>query len=79
MDRSDQIRFEPVIAAGLHLHCYLDSYYIARITPHADHCAIDGPGFAPCHVPDEEQAREVVRMWVRLCNRSDDATRHVAT
>lgn len=55
-----------VTAATHHLHRYLDCYYVARITLQGDHCGIDGPGFAPCHVPSEEEAREVVRMWVRI-------------
>jgi len=66
MDASDRIKFEPVIAAGQHVHCYLDEFYVARITLYADHRGIDGPRFAPCHVPSEDEAREVVRMWVRL-------------
>ena len=65
MDAADRIKFEPVIAAGQHVHCYLDEFYVARITLYADHCGVDGPGFAPCSVPSEEEAREVVRMWVR--------------
>jgi len=46
MDASDRIKFEPVIAAGQHVHCYLDDYYVARISVHADHCGVDGPGGA---------------------------------
>lgn len=65
MDPADRIQFDPVTAAGHHVYCYLDGYYIGRITLYADHCGIDGPGFAPCHVPTEEEAREVVRMWSR--------------
>jgi len=26
MDAFDRIKFEPVLAWGLHLHCYLDNY-----------------------------------------------------
>jgi len=59
-------RFDPVAAAGHHLYCYLDGYYVARISLDGDHCGIDGPGIAPCEVPSEDEAREVVRMWVRL-------------
>jgi len=59
MDASERIKFEPVVAAGQHLHCYLDVFYVARISVYADHCGVDGPGFAPCQVPSEEEAREV--------------------
>jgi hypothetical protein len=65
-DPADRIEFLPVEAAGYHIHCYVDHYYVARITLHGDHCAIDGAGLKPSHVPNEEEAREVVRMWVRL-------------
>jgi len=66
MDASDHLRFDPVTAAGQHVHCYLDEFYVARITVYADHCGVDGPEFSPCDVPSEAEAREVVRMWVRL-------------
>jgi len=66
MDPSDRLEFDPVTPAGHHLHCYLDNYHVARITLYADHCGIDGPGFAPCHVPTEDAALEVVKMCVRL-------------
>jgi len=65
-EHSERAAPSHVSLVGPHLHCCLDNYYIARVTPHADHCAIDGPGIAPCHVPNEEHAREVVCMWVRL-------------
>ena len=65
-DPADRIEFQPIAAAGHHIHCYVDRYYVARITLHGDHCAIDGAGLVPCRVPNEDEAREVVRMWVRL-------------
>ena len=66
MDPADRVEFSPVTAQGSHLYCYRDKFYIARIAIHADHCAIDGAGFAPCHVRNEEEAREVVRVWARM-------------
>jgi hypothetical protein len=39
--------------------------YVAR-TLDGDHCAIDGAGLVPCRVPNEDESREVVRMWARL-------------
>jgi hypothetical protein len=68
-DPSDRLEFQRVDAGGHHIHCYLDRYYVARITLFRDHCAIDGRDLVPCQVPNEEEAREVVRMWVRRIER----------
>ena len=65
MNPSGRINFEPVIAAGQHVHCCLDEFIVARITLYADHCRIDGPGSAPYYVRSEDEVREVVRMRVR--------------
>jgi len=64
-DPADRLEFHPVDAIRHQIHCYLDRYYVAGITLYGDHCAIDGSGLVPCNVPNEEEAREVVRMWVR--------------
>jgi len=66
MDASDRIEFEPVVAGCQHIHCYLDGYYVARISLVGDDCVLDGPVFAKsCVVEREDQARELVRMAIR--------------
>lgn len=65
-DPSDRIEFRDVIAAGQHLFCSLDGYYFTTITVYADgHCMIAGPRFEHMEAPNVEEAKELVRMWLR--------------
>lgn len=52
MDASDRLEFQPVEAAGHHIHCYLDRHYPWRESRCTSIiCAIDGAGLVPCHLP----------------------------
>ena len=58
------LEFSEVIAARLHVHCYLDGYYIARLSEHDGRWLIQIENKPQGEVRTREEAEEVVRMWV---------------
>jgi hypothetical protein len=66
-----EVEFSDVISSGTHVHCYLDRYYVARLTQERDRWDIEICN-RPCgSAPTRAEAEEVVRMWARVqskCN-----------
>lgn len=60
------LEFSEVIAARRHVYCYLDGYFVARLTEHSEGWRIE-IACKPCGVaPTRAEAEEVVRMWARV-------------
>jgi hypothetical protein len=58
-----EVEFSDVISSGTHVHCYLDRYYVARLTQERDRWDIEICN-RPCgSAPTRAEAEEVVRMW----------------
>jgi hypothetical protein len=58
-----EVEFLDVISCGTHVHCYLNRYYVARLTDHGDSWDIEICN-RPCgSAPTRAEAEEVVRMW----------------
>jgi L-ascorbate metabolism protein UlaG (beta-lactamase superfamily) len=57
------LEFSEVIAARRHVYCYLDGYFVARLTEHSEDWRIE-IACKPCgSAPTRAEAEEVVRMW----------------
>ena len=61
---SGMLEFSEVIAARLHVHCYLDGYYVARLSEHDGCWRVQIENKPQGEVRTREEAEEVVRMWV---------------
>jgi hypothetical protein len=58
-----EVEFLDVISCGTHVHCYLNRYYVARLTQERDRWDIEICN-RPCgSAPTRAEAEEVVRMW----------------
>jgi hypothetical protein len=70
MPNSDRLKVSRVAGLPDTIHAYLDCYYVARLSK-LDAWTIDGAGFRTSRdIPTEDEAREVVRMWVEYQSES---------